>query len=105
MVRACLLQDLLWILKGCLFKKAGMSPYACLTQGLLQRLREGPKRHECHPMATEEKVFNSSPAVDEQYANIDRQERLRMGLTHSASSVGPQQEGIIMAPQPGWTEC
>ncbi len=56
-------------------------------------------------MATEEKVFNSSPAVDEQYADIDQQERLRMGLTHSASSVGPQQEGIIMAPQPGWTEC
>jgi len=25
---------------------------------------------------------------------------LRMGLTHSASSVGPQHEGIIMAPQP-----
>ncbi len=56
-------------------------------------------------MATEEKVFNGSPAMDEQCANIDQQERLRMGLTHSASSVGPQQEGIIMAPQPGWTEC
>src|SRR5260370_9926264 len=39
----------------------------------------------------------------EWYANIDRQERLRMGLTHSASSVGPQHEGIIMAPQP-WVE-
>ena len=75
------------------------SKHVCLLQGLLQRLREGPKRPECHPMATEEKVFNSSPAVDEQYADIDQQERLRMGLTHSASSVGPQQEGIIMAPQ------
>ena len=64
--------------------------HACLLQGLLQRLREGPKRPECHLMATKEKVFNSSPAMDE---------RLRMGLTHSASSVGPQQEGIIMAPQ------
>src|SRR5258708_34259297 len=100
MVRACLLQDLLWILKGCLFKKAGMSPYACLTQGLLQRLREGPKRPECHLMATEEKVFNSSPPVDEQYANIDQQKRLRMGLTHRAGSGGTQQEGIIIGPQP-----
>src|SRR5258708_21388658 len=42
-------------------------------------------------------------AVIEWYANIDWQERLRMGLTHSASSVGPQHEGIIMAPQP-WVE-
>ena len=43
------------------FKKAGMSPYACLTQGLLQLatvVQVGP----CTPYG---KVFNGSPAMDE----------------------------------------